>query len=130
MKNVLDILNSTGFSNIFIEQFELEEKYLQNIFLRQIKITLRDQAVQALLEEINNDEIKYSYYKELISFHGVQEYLKEMPPDILLPLVKIRTKITNYQLNFTPGKLFSSLYQREHAPYATWVRLVTSFILS
>ena len=82
MNNVVNILNSTGFSNIFYEQFNLEEKYLKNVFLRKIKTTIRDQAVQALLEEINNDENKFHYYRELISFHGVQKYLKNMSPDI------------------------------------------------
>ena len=102
MKNVVEILNSTGFSNIFIEQFEMEEKYLKNIFLRQIKSTIRDQAVQVLLAEINNDEIKFSFYNELISFHGVQKYLKKMPPDIWVPVVKIRTK--NHKL---PVEIYS-----------------------
>ena len=102
MNNVVNILNSTGFSNIFIEQFNLDEKYLKNVFLKKIKTTIRDQAVQGLLEEVNNDENKFYYYRELISFHGVQKYLKKMPPDIWLQLVKIRTK--NHKL---PVEIYS-----------------------
>ena len=81
MNNVVNILNSTGFSNIFIEQFNLDEKYLKNVFLKKIKTTIRDQAVQGLFEEVTNDENKFYYYRELISFHGVQKCLKKMPPD-------------------------------------------------
>ena len=102
MNNVVNILNSTGFSNIFIEQFNLDEKYLKNVFLKKIKTTIRDQAVQGLFEEVNNDENKFYYYRELISFHGVQKYLKKMPPDIWLQLVKIRTK--NHKL---PVEIYS-----------------------
>ena len=102
MQNVVNILNATGFSYIFNEQFLWEEKYLKNAFLRDIKSRIRDQAVQALFEEINNNENKFFYYRELITFHGMQKYLKKMPADIWLQLVKIRTQ--NHKL---PVEIYS-----------------------
>ena len=51
---------------------------------------------------MNNDENKFFYYRDLITYHGVQKYLKKMPPDIRLQLVKIRTK--NHKL---PVEIYS-----------------------
>ena len=96
MENVVKILNENGFSNVFNEQLLLDEKYLKNIFLPKIKTTIRDQAVQSLFEKINNETQSFFYYKDLITFHGLQKYLKKMPPDIWIPLVKIRT--SNHKL--------------------------------
>ena len=75
MENVERILNENGFSSIFKDQLLLDSKYLQNIFLPKIKTTIRDQAVQALFEKINNDVQSFIYYKDLITFHGLQKYL-------------------------------------------------------
>ena len=56
MDNVVKILNTNGFSDVFREQLLLDVKYLKNIFLPEIKTTIRDQAVQALFEKINKTE--------------------------------------------------------------------------
>ena len=95
MENVVKILNENGFSSIFDDQLLLDGKYLKNIFLPKIKTTIRDQAVQALFEKINEPQ-SFFYYKDLITFHGLQKYLKKMPPDIWIPLIKIRT--SNHKL--------------------------------
>ena len=96
MENAVKILNLNGFSDVFREQLLLDGEYLKKIFLPKIKKTIRDQAVQALFEKINNETLSFSYYKDLITFHGLQKYLKKMPPDIWRPLVKIRT--SNHKL--------------------------------
>ena len=75
MENVERILNENGFSSIFKDQLLLDGKYLQNIFLPKIKTTIRDQAVQALFEKINSEVQSFIYYKDLITFHGLQKYL-------------------------------------------------------
>ena len=96
MDMVVKILNENGFSSIFKDQLLLDGKYLKNIFLPKIKLTIRDQAVQALFEKLNNERQTFFYYKDLITFHSLQKYLKKMPPDIWIPLVKIRT--SNHKL--------------------------------
>ena len=49
MDNVVQILNENGYSSIFRDQLLLDSKYLQNIFLPKLKLTVRDQARQVLL---------------------------------------------------------------------------------
>ena len=75
MENVVKILNENGFSSIFKDQLILDEKYLKNIFLPKVKTTIMDQSVQALFEKINNETQSFFYYKDLITFHGLQKYL-------------------------------------------------------
>ena len=91
MDNVVQILNENGYSSIFRDQLLLDSKYLQNIFLPKLKLTVRDQARQVLLGKLNEGDSFY-YYKDLITFHGLQNYLYKMPPDIWIPLIKIRTR--------------------------------------
>ena len=79
LQNVVDILNETGFSHIFHEQFSFDDKYLKNVLLPKIKIRIKDQAVQALFEKINSEEDKFFFYNELITFHGIQKCLKKCP---------------------------------------------------
>ena len=74
MENVVRILNENGFSSVFVDQLFLDGKYLKNIFLPKIKTTIRDQAVQVLFEKINEGQ-SFFYYKDLITFHGLQKYL-------------------------------------------------------
>ena len=68
---------------------------LKNAFLPEIKNVVRDLAKQALLEKINN-ECSFLQYPSIFTDHGVQKYLKKMPPDIWIPLIKIRT--SNHKL--------------------------------
>ena len=95
MDYVVQILNENGYSSIFRDQLLLDSKYLQNIFLPKLKLTVRDQARQVLLGKLNEGDSFY-YYKDLITFHGLQNYLYKMPPDIWIPLIKIRT--SNHKL--------------------------------
>merc|ERR1712121_514111 len=60
-----------------------------------LKTTIRDQARQVLLAKLNEGDSFY-YYKDLITFHGLQNYLYKMPADIWIPLIKIRT--SNHKL--------------------------------
>ena len=96
MENIVKILNENGFSYIFKDQLHLDAKYLNDVFLPKIKTTIRAQSEQVLFEKINNETQSFLYYKDLITFHGIQKYLKKFPPDIWIPLVKIRT--TNHKL--------------------------------
>ena len=43
------------------------------------------------MKKIFNDNDKFYFYQDLITFHGMQKYLRTMPPDIWIPLAKIRT---------------------------------------
>ena len=79
MDNVVKILNKNGFSDVFREQLLPDGKYLKNIFLPKIKTTIRDQAVQALFEKINNETLSFPYYKDLITFNGLQKNFKNAP---------------------------------------------------
>ena len=56
---------------------------------------IRDQAKQALSEKIRND-CSFLQYPSIYTPHGVQVYLQRMPPDIWIPLIKIRT--SNHKL--------------------------------
>ena len=93
--HVVNILNETGFSYVFIEQLNFDAKYFKNILLPQIKKAVRDQAKQALTEKIKND-CSFLYYPSIYTHHCVQLYLQKMPPDIWIPLIKIRT--SNHKL--------------------------------
>ena len=95
MDNVLQILNANGYSSIFRDQLLLDDKYLKNTFLPKVKTTIRDQARQVLLGKLNEGDSFY-YYKDLITFHGLQNYLYKMPADIWIPLIKFRT--SNHKL--------------------------------
>ena len=95
LDHVVNILNETGFSYIFIGQLNFDSKYLKNSFLPQMKKVIRDQAKQALVEKINND-CSFLQYPSIYTPHGVQVYLQRMPPDIWIPLIKIRT--SNHKL--------------------------------
>ena len=90
MDNVVHILNQNGFPSIFRDQLLLDDKYLKNIFLPRLKTTIRDQARQVLLGKLNEKDSFY-FYKDLITFHCMQNYLHKMPADIWIPLIKIRT---------------------------------------
>ena len=68
--------------------------------------TIRDQSVQALFEKINNETQSFFYYKDLITFHGLQKYLKKMPPDIWIPLVKIRTNNHKLPVEMQSWRIF------------------------
>ena len=102
MDQIVSILNECGFSYIFLEQLFLDEKYLKNVFLPNIKVVIRNQAIQLLYEKIYNTQSSFLYYPELISFHGIQKYLKNMPSDIWIPLAKLRT--SNHKL---PVEIYS-----------------------
>ena len=102
MDQIVSILNECGFSYIFLEQLFLDEKYLKNVFLPNIKVVIRNQAIQLLYEKIYNTPSSFLYYPELISFHGIQKYLKNMPSDIWIPLAKLRT--SNHKL---PVEIYS-----------------------
>ena len=55
LDHVINILNETGFSFVFVEQLNFDPKYFKNILLPQIKKVVRDQAKQALTEKIRNE---------------------------------------------------------------------------
>ena len=95
LDHVANILNETEFSYVFIEQLNFDAKYFKNILLPQIKKVVSDQAKQALTEKISND-CSFLQYPSIYTHHGVQLYLQNMPPDIWIPLVKIRT--SNHKL--------------------------------
>ena len=105
LEHIVKILNETGFSFIFKDQLLLNEKHLKNIFLPNIKNRIRDQAIQSLFAKINEAEYSFTLYPDLITSHGIQEYLKKMPPDIWIPIIKIRTANHNIPIEFHSWKV-------------------------
>ena len=104
LDQVVNILNETGFSYVFISQLNFDEKFLKNVLLPKIKIVVRDQAKQALLEKINNG-CSFALYPSIYTPHGVQLYLRKMPPDIWIPLIKIRTSNHKLPIQFHDWKI-------------------------
>ena len=92
LKQIETIINYAGFTFVFQSQLQLDKKYLRNTFLPQIKNVLKDQAIQELFSTINNNPENFYYYRHLISRHKIQDYLLNMPAEIWIPLVKIRTQ--------------------------------------
>ena len=78
LDHVVNILNETGFSFVFIEQLNFDAKYFKNILLPQIKKVVRDQAKQALTEKIRN-ECSFVQYPSIYTHHCVQLYLQKCP---------------------------------------------------
>ena len=85
LDQVVNILNETGFSYVFISQLNFDEKFLKNVLLPKIKNVVRDQAKQALLEKINSG-CSFALYPSLYTTHGVQAYLKKCPQTFGFPL--------------------------------------------
>ena len=104
LDQVVHILNETGFSFVFISQFNFDGKYLKNVLLPKIKNIVRDQAKQALFEKINNG-CSFELYPSLYTPNGLQAYLKKMPPDIWIPLIKIRTSNHKLPIQFHSWKI-------------------------
>ena len=65
---------------------------------------IRDQAKQALSEKIRND-CSFLQYPSIYTPHGVQVYLQRMPPDIWIPLIKIRTSNHKLPIQFHDWKI-------------------------
>ena len=105
LEYIVKILNDTGFSFIFENQLALDEKYLKNIFLTKIKTRIRDQAIQTLFATITEAEFNFKLYPDLIACHGIQNYLKKMPPDIWIPIIKIRTSNHKLPIEFHSWKI-------------------------
>ena len=104
LDQVVHILNETGFSYVFISQLNFDEKFLKKVLLPKIKNVVRDQAKQALLEKINNS-CSFAFYPSIYTPHGVQLYLRNMPPDIWIPLIKIRTSNHKLPIQFHSWKI-------------------------
>ena len=119
LDNVVSILNETGFSYVFIDQLNIDGKYLKNVLLPKIKIVVRDQAKQALFEKISQ-ESDFPIYPNIVTFHKTQNYLVKMPPDIWIPLIKIRTGNHKLPIQFHSWKI---VYKPKEARICTICRL-------
>ena len=101
---MVSILNETGYSYVFIDQLNLDGKFLKNVLLPKIKIVVRDQAKQALFEKLNNEN-EFLLYPNIVTFHKIQNYLVHMPPDIWIPIIKIRTGNHKLPIQFHSWKI-------------------------
>ena len=68
----------------------MDKKFLQNQFLTNIKSSLKQQFIQKREKEVA-DSSKCFYYRHFHLKPSLQNYLTKMPPNIWIPLVKLRT---------------------------------------
>ena len=90
---IKNIINEVGMSFVFNDHLNLEENWLQKVFLPKIKSTLKDQMLQkwvGKLSEENNEET-YFYYKEFTTNYCFKNYFKILPADLWIPFCKFRT---------------------------------------
>ena len=90
LEKIINIMDECGMSYVYKNQAQMDSKFLKNQFLSQIKTTLKEHFFQKWTIEIAESS-KCFYYRHFQLKPELQNYLKKMPPNIWIPLVKLRT---------------------------------------
>ena len=101
LKCVENTINDCGLAYVFEGQLTLDAKWLKNVFLPDLKMILKKQIIQKWELEVRNAS-KCFYYRHICSSYTMQHYLRKMPPEIWIPLIKLRT--ANHKL---PVEIYS-----------------------
>ena len=83
-------INECGQSMVFREHLNLDSEFLKKVFLPNIKSILQNQYIQKWQTDVQNCS-KCLYYQHFNFKPYLQKYLKKLPPDIWIPIVKLRT---------------------------------------
>ena len=106
LQEIKNILEQCGTPFVFYQYQNLDKKWLKNIFLPKIKITLRDQVIQNWAAKLSSDDsTKFLYYKEYGNKFGLKNYFSILPQDLWIPMCKFRTN--NHKL---PVEIYSWNY--------------------
>ena len=90
LDKIISIINECGMSHVYLNQAQMDKNFLKNQFLTNIKTTLKQQFIQKWEKEVSESS-KCFYYRHFLLKPALQNYLKKMPPNIWIPLVKLRT---------------------------------------
>ena len=90
LEKIISIINECGMSYVYLNQAQMDKKFLKNQFLTNIKSALKQQFVQKWEKEVAESS-KCFYYRHFHIKPALQNYLQKMPPNIWIPLVKLRT---------------------------------------
>lgn len=90
LEKVISIIYECGMGYVYLNQAQMDHKFLKNQFLANIKMTLREQFLQKWEQEIT-DSSKCFYYRHFQLKPSLQNYLIKSPPEVWIPLVKLRT---------------------------------------
>ena len=90
LEYIKSIIIECGLSYVFTRQLEFDLKWLKNTFLNQIKVALKSLILQKWGNEVENAS-KCFYYRHFHSKPTLQKYLKILPENAWLPILKLRT---------------------------------------
>ena len=90
LDKIISIINECGMSYVYLNQAQMDKKFLKNQFLPNIKTSLKQQFLQKWEKEVAESS-KSFYYRHFQLKPSLQNYLTKMPPNIWIPLVKLRT---------------------------------------
>ena len=79
LEKIISIIDECGMSYVYLNQAQMDKKFLKNQFLNNIKSALKQQSIQKWEKEVA-EASKCFYYRHFLLKPSLQNYLKKCHP--------------------------------------------------